>query len=126
MPAILTHDFFARDVADRAKAELPLATLDEREAFLLGSQGPDPLFYITIYPLMAKWAKVGYLMHDERPARLLAAMREAVDRLSKREKDVGAAYLAGFSCHWLLDLTVHPFVNAWAYLPFRHGLLHHA
>ena len=103
MPAILTHDFFARDVADRAKAELPLATLDEREAFLLGSQGPDPLFYITIYPLMAKWAKVGNLMHDERPARLLAAMREAVDRLSKREKDVGAAYLAGFSCHWLLD-----------------------
>lgn len=115
MPAILTHDFFARDVADRAKAELPLATLDERDAFLLGSQGPDPLFYITIYPLMAKWAKVGHLMHDERPARLLAAMREAVDRLPKREKDVGAAYLAGFSCHWLLDSTVHPFVSAWAY-----------
>ena len=115
MPAILTHDFFARDVADRAKAQLPLATLDERDAFLLGSQGPDPLFYITIYPLMAKWAKVGNLMHDERPARLLAAMREAVDRLPKREKDVGAAYLAGFSCHWLLDSTVHPFVNAWAY-----------
>ena len=115
MPAILTHDFFARDVADRAKAELPLTTLDERDAFLLGSQGPDPLFYITIYPLMAKWAKVGNLMHDQRPARLLAAMREAVDRLPKREKDVGAAYLAGFSCHWLLDSTIHPFVNAWAY-----------
>lgn len=115
MPAILTHDFFARDVADRAKAELPLTTLDERDAFLLGSQGPDPLFYITIYPLMAKWAKVGNLMHDQRPARLLAAMREAGDRLPKCEKDVGAAYLAGFSCHWLLDSTIHPFVNAWAY-----------
>ncbi len=115
MPAILTHDFFARDVAECAKAELPLATLDERDAFLLGSQGPDPLFYIELYPLMAKWAEMGGLMHDKRPARLLAAMREAVDRLSKRERAVGAAYLAGFSCHWLLDSTVHPFINAWAY-----------
>ena len=114
MPDRLTHDFFARDVAERVKAELPLATLDERDAFLLGSQGPDPLFYITMYPLMAKWAKVGNLMHERRPARLLAAMREAVDRLPKREKGVGAAYLAGFTCHWLLDSTVHPFVNAWA------------
>lgn len=114
MPDILTHDFFARDVADRAKAELPLATLDERDAFLLGSQGPDPLFYIKLYPLMAKWAQLGSLMHDKRPASLLAAMREAVNRLPKREKDVGAAYLAGFSCHWLLDSMVHPFVNAWA------------
>ncbi len=119
MPAILTHDFFARDVADRAKAELPLATLDESDAFLLGGQGPDPLFYIAYYPLMAKWAEVAHIMHSKRPARLLAAMREAVDRLPRREKDVGAAYLAGFSCHWLLDSTVHPFVNAWVY-----GLTH--
>ena len=42
MPAILTHDFFGKCVADDAAKLLGFVTEDERCAFLLGNQGPDP------------------------------------------------------------------------------------
>lgn len=113
MPAILTHDLFGRDVMDDASDLLGFRTRDEKDAFLLGNQGPDPLFYLVIDPLMRKWGPLGNVMHAARPARLLVAMREAAERLEGRERRLARAYVAGFACHWQLDSTVHPFVYHW-------------
>ena len=113
MPAILTHDLFGRSVLDDVSDLLCFGTQDERDAFLLGSQGPDPLFYIVCDPLMHKWVRLGHVMHESRPAALLAAMREAAECLAGHEREVAKAYVAGFSCHWLLDSTMHPFVYFW-------------
>ena len=41
---IITHDFFGRDVYD-ALFQTIGGSRDEADAFLLGNQGPDPLFY---------------------------------------------------------------------------------
>ena len=113
MPAVLTHDFFGRSVCEDVSDLLSFKRLAEKDAFLLGNQGPDPLFYLVIDPLMGKWKPLGNVMHDARPARLMLAMREAADRLEGREAQIARAYVAGFSCHWLLDSTVHPFVYFW-------------
>ena len=113
MPAILTHDLFGRDVMDDASDLLGFRTRDEKDAFLLGNQGPDPLFYLVIDPLMHKWSPLGNVMHDARPAKLLVAMREAAERLEGRERRLARAYVAGFACHWQLDSTIHPFVYHW-------------
>ena len=43
MPALITHDFFGRDVYDRLYTFIG-GSRDEADAFLLGNQGPDPLF----------------------------------------------------------------------------------
>ncbi len=115
MPAILTHDFFGRSVCEDVSELLSFKRLAEKDAFLLGNQGPDPLFYLVVDPLMSKWKPLGNVMHDARPARLMLAMREAADRLEGREAQIARAYIAGFSCHWLLDSTVHPFVYYWQY-----------
>ncbi len=115
MPAVLTHDFFGRSVCEDVSDLLSFKRLAEKDAFLLGNQGPDPLFYLVIDPLMGKWKPLGNVMHDARPARLMLAMREAADRLEGREAQIARAYVAGFSCHWLLDSTVHPFVYFWQY-----------
>ena len=113
MPAILTHDLFGRGVIDDVSALLGFSTQAEKDAFLLGNQGPDPLFYLVIDPLMHKWSPLGGALHDEAPARTLFAMREAYLRLEGSERQVARAYVAGFACHWLLDSTVHPFVYFW-------------
>ena len=113
MPAILTHDLFGRGVLEDATSLLNLRTPAERDAFLLGNQGPDPLFYLTIDPLMHKWRPLGNALHDTSGAEVLLAMREAALRLEGRERQVARAYVAGFACHWLLDSTVHPFVYFW-------------
>ena len=81
MPAILTHDLFGRGVLEDATSLLNLRTPAERDAFLLGNQGPDPLFYLTIDPLMHKWSPLGNALHASAPAEVLLAMREAALRL---------------------------------------------
>lgn len=112
MPAVITHHFFAVDLLQRPEA--PRGTSrDEREAFLLGSQGPDPLFYLVAAPGLADEAKLGSRMHAERPSELLWAMRAALRSLPAARRAVGDAYVAGFLCHYLLDSTAHPFVYAW-------------
>lgn len=117
MPAILSHDLFGRGVLEDVTKLLGLRSLDERDAFLLGNQGPDPLFYLVADPLMHKWSPLGNAMHDGSPAELLLAMREAYLRLEGYERQVARAYVAGFACHWLLDSTMHPFVYFW-----QHGI----
>ena len=113
MPAIVTHDLFGRAVADDVADLMNFRSVDERDAYLLGNQGPDPLFYLVAHPLMAKWSKLGNTMHGASPAPLLVAMREAADQLEGRERGIARAYVAGFTSHWALDSTMHPFVYYW-------------
>lgn len=42
MPAIITHDRFAHEMLELPATSFISST--EKNAFLLGSQGPDPLF----------------------------------------------------------------------------------
>ena len=77
MPAILTHDLFGRGVLEDATALLNLRTPAERDAFLLGNQGPDPLFYLVIDPLMHKWSPLGGALHQASGATVLLATHDA-------------------------------------------------
>lgn len=112
MPAIITHDLFGKDVyAACAHAIGPGA--EARQAFLLGNQGPDPLFYLALHPLrMRKHLKLGTAMHRTNVGELLAAFKECLGALAENDQEIGRAYIAGFLCHYLLDTTAHPFVYA--------------
>ena len=113
MPAILTHDFFGKDAFGSALEFVDLYTPDERNAFLLGSQGPDPLFYLLLLPPLADFRRFGSDMHHMSPTKLFLALRRAVDALPESDRGVGRAYLAGFTCHYVLDRAVHPLVYFW-------------
>ncbi|MBR3158295.1 MAG: hypothetical protein IKF14_04245 [Atopobiaceae bacterium] len=123
MPAVLAHDFFAQDAFGSALESVDLYTPDERDAFLLGSQGPDPLFYLLLLPPLEDFRKLGSRMHHEGPSSLLVAMHRAVEALDEDDRSVGRAYLAGFVCHYLLDCTVHPLVEFWSQGICQAGLL---
>ena len=112
MPAILTHDFFGRDAAETVSSQVNLMSKDAHDAFLLGNQGPDPLFYLIIDPSISKQSRVGKLMHHARPAKLLLSLHDALSMLTRSERSVGEAYAAGFLCHYLLDTSMHPLVFA--------------
>ena len=113
MPAMLTHDQFGQDAYGMALEVTDLFTPDERDAFLLGNQGPDPLFYLLLLPPLEEFRVWGSRMHNERPSAVFCAMRQAVDGLPAEERKVGRAYLAGFTCHYLLDRAIHPLVYFW-------------
>lgn len=111
MPAIIAHDFFGRDVYDRLYQFIG-GSKDEADAFLLGNQGPDPLFYSVVAPRLLPYRKLGHIMHTEKPSELLTAFREGVDLLPEEQRAVGRAYVLGFLCHYALDSTAHPFIFA--------------
>ena len=115
MPAILTHDFFARDALDEVSTQVNLMSRDCHDAFVLGNQGPDPLFYLIIDPRISTQSRVGGLMHSARPAKLLSSLHDALSMLTRAERPVGDAYAAGFLCHYLLDCAAHPLIYAEQY-----------
>lgn len=114
MPAIMTHDFFGKDVYDQCFGIIGM-TADERDAFLLGNQGPDPFFYVRIDPSLKDFGNVGDMMHHERPTSLICGMRLAYEALDGNDRATGRAYAAGFLCHYLLDSAMHPLVYAEQY-----------
>ena len=109
MPALITHDFFGRDVYDRLYTFIG-GSRDEAEAFLLGNQGPDPLFYTVLSPQLREHNRLGSTMHNKKPSELLAALKNSLSILGSAEQEVGRAYALGFLCHYTLDSTMHPFV----------------
>lgn len=115
MPAIITHDQFGQEAL--SLPEVPVTTTrQERDAFLLGCQGPDPFFYLLICPGLSDDKRdIGNRMHAETPTRLLAAMSRSVERASASSRRVASAYAGGFLCHYLLDRSAHPFVYAQQY-----------
>lgn len=105
----MTHDFFGQDAYARLSSFIG-ENQEERFAFLLGNQGPDPLFYARANPLISSFARFGSTMHAINTDEMLVAFHDALDVLTEEERPVGRAYLMGFLCHYLLDSTMHPLV----------------
>ena len=115
MPALITHDFFGQDVYDHIFRNVG-GTRDEAEAFLLGNQGPDPLFYAVADPRLHEPNRLGNVMHSEKPSELIKAFKDSLGILDDDELPVGRAYAFGFLCHYTLDSTMHPLVFFHEYL----------
>ena len=111
MPAIITHDFFGQDVYKILHTFIGEGR-DEYHAFLLGCQGPDPLFYSVLVPRLGRVAGLGTTMHREKPNELLVGLKNSLSILGQDEGPVGRAYMLGFLCHYILDSLVHPLVYA--------------
>ncbi|MEC4176796.1 peptidase [Adlercreutzia sp. R7] len=109
MPAIITHDLFAKDIYNEVFESVG-GSRDEAEAFLLGNQGPDPLFYAAADPRYLAYAKLGTTIHEARPTELIVALKAAVPLLPSHQRSWARAYVLGFLCHYELDRTVHPLV----------------
>lgn len=109
MPALMTHDFFGKDVL-AANPDIIGASLNEKHAFLLGNQGPDPLFYVVATRSARAFSKFGSAMHHDNTTGLMLALKESLCVLDEEELPIGRAYAAGFLCHYALDRAMHPLV----------------
>jgi hypothetical protein len=113
MPAIICHHIFGEDAA----AALPAGMIDGEEellAFLLGNQGPDPLFarFSTLPSRARADRKLGHDMHDTACDQALIALRSGVSHLPVADERIGRAFVLGLLAHYCLDSAAHPFVFA--------------
>ncbi len=113
MPALITHALFAQQVFSRLQREgAPVA---DREAAMIGAQGPDLFFFHRILPWEPgkSLAREGSRMHKLSPARLFEGFRAVLAATRGEEYDHMKGYIEGFFCHYALDRTAHPFVLYW-------------
>jgi|GEM_PF-216727 len=109
MPAATTHVEFAKDVYRLLSAE-DQNKITNRQMFLLGSQGPDLLFFSRLSLLPGSLKKYGDEMHRVNVYPVIQFFTE----YSKDDTDL-QSYLYGYLCHYSLDSNVHPLVNAYAW-----------
>ena len=114
MPSIITHDTFGQDIYRDLFTSIG-GSRDEAEAFLLGNQGPDPLFYSVACPWLRANHDLGNVMHDQLPARLIDAFKTGLPFLPDEERPIARAYALGFLCHYTLDSIMHPFIFSQQY-----------
>lgn len=113
MPAIITHHLFGED----ALPSLPEGTIEGQEellAYLLGNQGPDPLYFrFAGRPSIVRTCNMlADALHDSKVVEALMVARRAVTHLPENERRIGRAFALGFLGHYVLDSTSHPFVYA--------------
>lgn len=114
MPAVITHEIFGRQLYERLREAIG-SSEEERDAFLLGNQGPDVLFFSAPDPTLAKAWGLGSTMHRRSGAELLEAFRQALATLPPQEQPIGRAYVLGLLCHYAADRTLHPFIYGQQY-----------
>ncbi len=113
MPAIICHHIFGEDAAGTLPAGL-VEGEEELLAFLLGNQGPDPLFarFSTLPSRAAALHALCHQMHESECAEALLTFRAGVEHLPREDERIGRAFVLGLLAHYRLDSIAHPFVFA--------------
>ena len=111
MPAMITHYLLGRRL-------LPLSGLPairRQDAFLLGNQGPDMLYFFRAYPwLLGKpGLPMGNALHEVQPSKLVDLLRDILEETPREDRAVVQSYIQGFLCHYAADRMIHPFVGYW-------------
>ena len=110
MPSTYAHRHFGADVLQQLPAALQDQIGKNRALFDVGLHGPDLLFYYHAAksnPVSA----LGNAMHEQ-PGRVFFERARGVVQQAK-DRDAALAYVLGFVCHFALDSTCHPYVEAY-------------
>ena len=109
MPALITHHLFGEESIDRLPQGV-ITSDEERIAFILGNQGPDPFFFshsdtacFRLHAAGAGRASVAHVSPVRVPARRRVASAAA-------RRQLGRAFALGLLSHYVLDRNAHPFV----------------
>lgn len=117
MPALISHYLFGEEVLNKSNPIIAAytPTQEHKDAFLLGCQGPDPLFF-SVHSRGASYGRrFASLQHKYHISQQLEAYKEALSYLDEKDKDLGYAYILGWLAHFQLDTIAHPFVYAHQY-----------
>lgn len=112
MATTYTHNRFAKMAEDKLDSRFKEAVHKYRDLYLIGSQGPDLLFYYKVLkdnPIKRQ----GNRIHERPAENLFSQAKESLDRaeLDKAGQEIALAYGAGMLTHFLLDTGVHTYIE---------------
>lgn len=105
MPASYTHYDFGQAVYKKLSKELKEVIDENKEAYNIGLNGPDILFYFK--PLSKNAINnFGHEMHRQKASEFFNEAKKHI--LENKE---GIPYILGFICHFILDSNCHPEID---------------
>lgn len=129
MPAVYAHLRFGEEVVKSLPPIYSSLTQKYPEAFALGTQGPDILFYHQPFKaneLKARGTHFHNVSGNEffrlQAEKLLATKGETVQEILERG-GAYAAYILGFLCHFTLDVQCHPYIDERTFEALSHSKL---
>lgn len=112
MPDIITHYIFGLDTAHNIK-QSPLYDIlkEHRDIFLIGLQGPDPIYYHNLALKNSK-SSIASRMHSEKTSDFLISAICHAKKYDTHSIEFRQcmSYLSGFLCHYILDSMAHPYI----------------
>jgi hypothetical protein len=119
MPSLLTHGFFADDFSYRHQSEPGFLPINP-DAFRLGAEGPDPLFFYGSalkrgFNVRIMKENIGTKVHHSDAKQLIFLCFRQLDKMTRTD-DVSAfsAFILGQIAHYFLDAACHPYVFYWS------------
>ena len=119
MPSIITHDTFGQEIYAQLNSTIGQSE-DEKQAFLLGCQGPDVFFYGLVNPLTPQANRIAKRLHRQKCTEFLASLALCVPHITQPNNkahsfrtsaaDIARAYALGYLMHFELDSKMHPLV----------------
>ena len=110
MPSTYAHRRFGADVLALLPDGLRATLEQHRELYDIGLHGPDLMFYykaLQSNPVN----RLGNAMHEQKGEVFFTRARTVVENAT--DKSAALAYALGFVCHFALDSTCHPYVEAY-------------
>lgn len=111
MPNSLTHYAFALEVKDGLKEELKQIIEKNKQAFIIGAQGPDLMFAMNFEKDLSL-KRFGNDLQDKKMYEMFGACR---DYLKADYSESVHAYLLGYLTHYALDKNAHAYVNFYVF-----------
>jgi hypothetical protein len=105
-------------VAEKAWELLPHGPLARllsvhAEAYRVGAQGPDFLFYSHPWPGQRSRQELALLVHQYSMSATFHSMLEHAASLPDDDRDAAVAFVCGYASHLCLDAVAHPWIMYW-------------
>lgn len=82
-----------------------------KQAYYLGTQGPDLFFYYYTGNFYNSTRSLGYILHKERIGKFLSELLYQTKHIKNdNDREIATAYFLGYISHYVVDAHAHPYV----------------
>ncbi len=111
MAGLFSHLIAGKSSASMLDVEHKRIISENKEAYYLGTQGPDLFFYYYTGQFYKSIRPLGSMLHKEKVGKFLSELVYQTKHIKNpQQKEVATAYLLGYMSHYVVDAYTHPYV----------------
>ncbi len=111
MAGLFSHLIAGKSSYLMLEAEPRRIISENKEAYYLGTQGPDLFFYYFTGQFYRSIRPLGQKLHKEKVGKFLSELVYQTKHIKNpKQKEVALAYLLGYMSHYVVDAHTHPYV----------------